>query len=578
MSLTQVVASKFLDLKIQTKLGFATAGAIVLTVAVGLTGFLALQQMSDLVADEFPHELKHQQFLSSVSLDFRTLESDVVRAIARRDEGALADLPSSQRLASSLALVRSEMTSEGEREVFTELETRVSRFRAVVQELQSAVQQRQQAQAVQIMSGPMAAAVADVNGSLDQLHSISQQDSRALVDAGSTMVKQAEIIILGLVASMVVLGSILGLIIARSVSRPIADLVRSIHTADLHTRFESARKDEVGDLMRSFDGFILTIKDTLTRVGEASAAVASAAAEISASTEQMAAGAQEQSSQVMEVSAAVEEMSKTIGENSRNAGTTAETARAGQEAAVKGGQTVSEGVAGIRKIVEVVQSSSTTVRSLGKSSAQIGQIVSVIDDIADQTNLLALNAAIEAARAGEQGRGFAVVADEVRRLAERTTTATKEIADMIRRIQQDTADAVSVIERGAADANLGIQSADAAGNTLREIEAISRQVSDMVLQIASASEQQARASEQIAKSVEGISGVTQETATGLQQVARTAEDLSHLTDNLETLMNRFQLGASTVPKRGAVRETIGQMAVRENGHVVPLRDQRMHTS
>jgi methyl-accepting chemotaxis protein len=210
-------------------------------------------------------------------------------------------------------------------------------------------------------------------------------------------------------------------------------------------------------------------------------------------------------------------------------------------------------VDGMKRIAEVVRQSALTVQELGKSSDQIGEIIGVIDDIADQTNLLALNAAIEAARAGEHGRGFAVVADEVRKLAERTTKATKEIAGMIRKIQTDTQGAVLSMNQGTQEVEKGITSADQAGAALSEIVKISQQVTDMVLQIASASEQQSDASGQISQNVEVIASVTHETATGVQQVARAAEDLNKLTEILQGLVSGFHLdlhaGGAAVPGR-----------------------------
>jgi methyl-accepting chemotaxis protein len=258
----------------------------------------------------------------------------------------------------------------------------------------------------------------------------------------------------------------------------------------------------------------------------------------------MAAGVQEQTSQASEVASAVEEMTKTIVENSQNASRTAETAKVARQAAEDGGNIVRSTVEGMNRIAAVVNQSAETVRTLGKSSDQIGEIIGVIDDIADQTNLLALNAAIEAARAGEQGRGFAVVADEVRKLAERTTKATKEIAGMIKNIQTETGDAVTAMEEGTKEVERGKELADQAGNSLKNIVAVSQTVGDMVLQIAAASEEQSSASEQISKNVDAISSVTSQTAQGTQQIARAADDLNHLTENLQQLLERFRLSDS----------------------------------
>ncbi|MGA9120978.1 MAG: methyl-accepting chemotaxis protein, partial [Bacteroidota bacterium] len=256
-----------------------------------------------------------------------------------------------------------------------------------------------------------------------------------------------------------------------------------------------------------------------------------------------------------------------------NASDTAGTARKSREAAEQGGKVVEETVHGMKQIAEVVKKSARAVKELGKSSDEIGEIIGVIDDIADQTNLLALNAAIEAARAGEQGRGFAVVADEVRKLAERTTKATKEIAGMIKKIQVDTQGAVESMDEGTKNVDEGILSADKAGASLEEIVLISQKVTDMVMQIASASEQQSSASEQISKNVEAISAVTGETALGVQQIARAAEDLNRLTENLQSLVGKFNLGGEGHSAAGGATKASmhiakSKVAVRANGKLV----------
>jgi methyl-accepting chemotaxis protein len=341
------------------------------------------------------------------------------------------------------------------------------------------------------------------------------------------------------VLAMCIIG--VSIVVARSITRPIKIVAHQMDNADINTTMNIDEQNEIGDLARSFDQFTERIRTTIFRLSEMSATIASASTQISSSTEEMTAGSQEQASHATEVAGAVEEMTKTILENSNTAAQTASTAQQARQAAEEGMRVVSETVQGMKRIAEVVNSSAQTVHELGKSSDQIGEIITVIDDIADQTNLLALNAAIEAARAGEQGRGFAVVADEVRKLAERTTKATKEIAGMIKKIQTETVGAVQSMEQGTKEVEAGIELADRAGDSLNKIVGVAQQVTDMVNQIAVATKQQSAASEQISKNVEAISSVTTETGKGIQQIAVSTEDLSRLTENLRMLVEEFHL-------------------------------------
>jgi methyl-accepting chemotaxis protein len=339
-------------------------------------------------------------------------------------------------------------------------------------------------------------------------------------------------------------------------------------TGDMTVRMAGEYKGDLQLIKESINKVGGSLQDALRKVSEAVSATASASSQISSSTEEMAAGAQEQTSQAGEVASAVEEMTKTIMENSKNASVAADTAKQARLSAEAGGKVVDDTVQGMKRIAGVVNKSAETVKELGKSSDQIGEIIGVIDDIADQTNLLALNAAIEAARAGEQGRGFAVVADEVRKLAERTTKATKEIAGMIKKIQADTTGAVKSMEEGTQEVVRGIELADKAGVSLKEIVGVSQKVTDMVTQIAAASEEQSSASEQISKNVEGISKVTGETAQGTQQIARAAEDLNRLTENLQKLISDFKLGRGDDGMQARDDGSRSGVAVRENGSLV----------
>jgi len=330
-----------------------------------------------------------------------------------------------------------------------------------------------------------------------------------------------------------------------SVTIPIKEGVTALEkmaSGDLTVRIKSEYKGDHQLIKNSINSVGESLNKALLDVSEAVAATASASNQISSSTEEMAAGASNQTQQTAEVAGGVEEMTKTILENTKNATHAADAAKEAGDKAKEGGRVVTETIEGMNKISDVVKKSAETVQELGKSSDQIGEIVQVIDDIADQTNLLALNAAIEAARAGEQGRGFAVVADEVRKLAERTTKATKEIATMIRQIQKDTNNAVQSMEEGTKEVDRGKTLANKAGDSLYEIVNASQKVLDIIAQVAAASEEQSTTAEEISRNIETINSLAQEGASGTQQIAKAAEDLTRLTLNLEGLVSKFQLG------------------------------------
>jgi methyl-accepting chemotaxis protein len=310
---------------------------------------------------------------------------------------------------------------------------------------------------------------------------------------------------------------------------------------DLTARFVGEHKNNYKNYQNSINKLGDSLERLVAEVAESVHAVASASNQISASTEEMAAGAQEQSSQASEVASATEQMTTTILETAKNSDSAAKAAKEAGFIAKEGGRVVFETVEGMERISEVVKKSAATVMELGKNSDQIGEIIQVIDDIADQTNLLALNAAIEAARAGEQGRGFAVVADEVRKLAERTSKATKEIANMIRQIQKETGEAVISMEEGTSEVEKGKNLADQAGKSLKQIITGAEQVVDIVTQVATASQEQSAAVEQISKNIESISSVTQQSASGVSQIAKAAGDLNMLTDNLQNLVDQFKI-------------------------------------
>ena len=348
-------------------------------------------------------------------------------------------------------------------------------------------------------------------------------------------------------------GLLIGIVIAAFMTRSItlginrmAGMLRQIAGNDLAVAdLEIQSNDEIGKAIQDLNGMKNNLRQMIQSIAATAEHVASASEEISSSATQQAQGAETQKDQTAQVATAMQEMSSTVLQVSDNSNKAADSARKASETARQGGAIVDETLTKMRSIADSVGATARKVEELGKSSDQIGRIIGVIDDIADQTNLLALNAAIEAARAGEQGRGFAVVADEVRKLAERTTTANKEIAQMIKNIQDETKVAVGAMEQGTKQVEQGVQTTSQAGDSLKEIIQMAEQVGEMITHIATAATEQSSASEQVNNNMEQIAKLVQESAVGAQQSAKACQDLSGLAFDLQKLVGAFKLDNSS---------------------------------
>ena len=350
-------------------------------------------------------------------------------------------------------------------------------------------------------------------------------------------------IIISSVMTLIVL-TVIWRVIKKSATAPITGLVSlmgDIANGDLTQKIDVTSEDEIGELSENANKMVEDINNALSQVLATTKMVASSANELSKDSAQIVGGAKSQSDKSTNVATAMEEMSATVTEIAKNSGEAANASKEARDMAVKGGDVVKKTLDGMGRIASSVERSANTIKVLEKSSAQIGEIVKVIDDIADQTNLLALNAAIEAARAGEQGRGFAVVADEVRKLAEKTSKATKEIADMIKGIQVDTKNAVSAMDEGTKEGKAGVSLAIEAGAALDKIVETVKRVSDMIAQIATAAEEQSATTEEITRNIGSIAEVSKDTMTKAEASSSVTEEMKKLAEELESLVNRFKL-------------------------------------
>lgn len=323
-------------------------------------------------------------------------------------------------------------------------------------------------------------------------------------------------------------------------------IVSQIARGDLTLRGRVSN-DALGNVVDSVNYMLDNFAKVLERVRKAAVDVQSSANEILIASEEMSTGAIQQDQEITNTSSAVEQLTVSMKQVSNNAEASAEAARRALDAAEQGNRSVRDTLEGMQRIRSSVQATAKRIKALGDRSLEISEIVNVINDITEQTNLLALNAAIEAARAGEAGRGFAVVADEVRKLAEHSRNATKDIAALIKAIQAETNDAVIVMEEGTKEVEIGAKLADQAGKALDAISSVVRQSAELVQEISLASKQQVRGTEGVANAMQIISNITRQTSQGARQTSRTVEQLVHMSEQLNEALAQFRVATGAAP-------------------------------
>ena len=359
-----------------------------------------------------------------------------------------------------------------------------------------------------------------------------------VLKASSTLMLLIGIVIAFLVAVA------LGILITRMITRPLAVAVESaqrIAGGDLTQSISTTREDEAGQLLNALADMQSGLKNTIQQIASASDQLASAAEELSAVTEESNRGLTRQNDEIQQAATAVNEMTAAVEEVARHAVSTSEASKAATEDAAHGRSQVDHTLIGISTMVEEITESTQTVTELAGHIREVSKVLDVIRSIAEQTNLLALNAAIEAARAGEQGRGFAVVADEVRALAHRTQASTIEIEDMISTVQSGANGAVAAMGKSLSLATNTQELAQSAGAALEKITDRVATINERNLVIASASEEQAQVAREVDCNLLNIQDLSTQTAAGANQTSASSQNLSRLAVSFNALVARFKI-------------------------------------
>ncbi|MGU9836075.1 MULTISPECIES: methyl-accepting chemotaxis protein [Pseudomonas] len=389
------------------------------------------------------------------------------------------------------------------------------------------------------VNGPIAL---EVQRSISELIELNARGSSQAVQVASGEYQAARLFTWLLMIGSVLVTLVVARLFTRSIIKPVRELLVStgkIADGDLRVAIAVNGNDELTELQRSTASMQMNLKSTLQHISEASGQLASAAEEMSAITRESSAGIERQSMETDQAATAVNEMTAAVEEVARNAVSASQSTQDSQRSAKVGHERVTQTIASIEKLSATVQQTGIEVEGLAKQAQDIARVVEVIRSIAEQTNLLALNAAIEAARAGEQGRGFAVVADEVRALAHRTQTSTQEIEQMIAKIQTCSSDAVSSMALNRNEALDSLKIAHEAGLAITQITEAITDINDRNLLIATASEEQAHVARSVDQNLISIRDLSIQSSSAAGQTSIASQELSRLAVDLKQIVSKF---------------------------------------
>jgi methyl-accepting chemotaxis protein len=543
----------FKNLRLWAKLAIAFIFFSMITLVIGLMGMAGNKKLSDMMQDLQSNTIVSintvNELFNTALFHNRTLYFLLSQKADNATDGELTEtielLNARQAtLEKTFGVYQALNLSEDGIVARDKLKADWDKYATQVQEYFTAIKGDNYALAKKLLNGKLRISFVQIQKDADNIVSANVERAHVADQEANQLIRLLNGSMIGGIALAFLFALGLGILITRSITRPIARAVltaQRVADGDLSLQIEVTGTDETGQLLQALHGMQGNLKATVQAITDASARLGVAAGDLSQITEATGYGLTRQNGELQQAATAVTQMTAAVDEVARNAVSTSQVSQETDARTQSGQAKVQQAIESIETMVSEMQSSSTMVADLVTRTRAISSVLDVIRSIAEQTNLLALNAAIEAARAGEQGRGFAVVADEVRALAHRTQASTGEIESMIGGVQSSAQQAAGSMTSTQELADRTRDLAREAGGALEAIAEGVSQISDRNQVIASASEEQAQVAREVDRNLVNIQGLSSDTADGVQQTGASSKELSGLSDSLNLLVARFRL-------------------------------------